>query len=602
MIRLLPTTALLALLFTAPVLHAQESTPAPPAGLTSEIYSSSAVEIFWERSFTVSNYIVVRDGVELARTSGTSFFEEGLIPNTTYQYEIRSVDSRGTESAESSDITVSTRGGLPETDATRPLSLRAEVYSSTALELFWRQDFNFPQAFYEIRRDGVLIDISNGISFFEEGLTPNTTYEYSVTQRGTDAPAATITSTTTGGNNVADNSSNNDTDSTDGTNDNGNPVLQNARLVVYSDTAAELLWDRPPVEAGIARIEVIRDTESLGRIDATSFFDGDREPGVSYNYALIARDSGGSELGRVNLSDSEALAPQSVEFVSPILGQFNEVDIVNLVFATLSGQAFGNDLHRMPYHSDPTYSNVDLLGGAPADAVSANIVCDNGGTAAFEPVLIDNPADGGWDFSFDNCLDGTELIDGEIERVLTGALTVDSESGIRIDGTARVAEFSGTLERRFRERDDIFDQTITAENLNFLFTENNETFEVVDGNFNYFFSGPVALTAPLTAQMQGSFQMRSPLTQNRLLQVTIDEPFTWVDGVSATNTFFGDWVAFNSGSMTIRAEDGSGFDVRAGRFEGSLQIDDINEEFFTTFFPWSGFSESLPLFNVQFAE
>lgn len=584
--RTFPAVVFIALLMTSPIMQAQEMPIQPPTLIGTETYSSSAVEIFWSRSPNAVAYIVIRDGETLDTTTGISFFEEGLAPSTTYQYEILSVDAIGNQSELSSIVTVTTRGGNPETDTTRPLSLRAEVYSGTALELFWRRDtFNAPLA-YEIARDGVVVGTSDGSSFFEEGLTPGTRYEYTVTLLGSNAPPASIMSTTNGGDNSAGNT---------GGNTNNEPVLENVRLLIYSDSAAELLWDRPATDTGITRIEVVRDTESLGRFDATSFFDDTRSPGVDHSYTLIARDNGGSEIGRVNINDNESLAPEAVEFVSPILGEFNEVDIVNLVFSAFSGQAFGNDMLRMPYHSDPTYSNAALLGGAPADAVNANVVCDNGGTAEFVPQQFAGSTDSGWEFTFNNCLDGTELIDGTLERLVSSAtLVLESESGIGIDGASRTAQFVGTMSRTFdTPRGGSVERDMVGEQLHVVFTENNETFELVDANFRY------VLALPFGAFMDGSFQIRSPLTQNRLLDVTITEPFEWTNDAQDTGNL-GDWVAFTSGSMTITAEDGSQLQVDAGFSDNSLRINAEPSNPFNVFFPWTSFSESLPLFTPGF--
>ena len=120
------------------------------------------------------------------------------------------------------------------------------------------------------------------------------------------------------------------------------------------------------------------------------------------------------------------------------------------VFSVFSGQAFGNDVLRLPYHSDPEYSNAERLGGASAFAVNTTIACDNGGLANFAPPLFEGSNDFGWDFDFDNCLDGTELIDGELTRLVsTATVDVRSDTGISIEGSVRNAQFSGAMSRTF---------------------------------------------------------------------------------------------------------------------------------------------------------
>ena len=588
MLRILYVISVVTLLSTAPLAHAQEQTLQPPANLSAETYSSSAVEVFWSRTQGAVAYIVRRDNELLEQIDGTSFFEEGLEPRTTFQYEIRSVDAAGNESG-SALITVTTRGGNPETDPSRPLGLRADVYSNTALELFWRGVFVFgARPTYEIARDGVVIGTSDGTSFFEDELAPGTTYEYSIQLLDSSSPPATITVTTNG-------ASRSPTV--------GGPLLENVSLVVYSETAAELFWDRPALEVGIDRVEILRGignvaTESLGRTNGTSFFDEDREPGVSYSYALLARDSSGNILDRINISADEAEDADSIDFVSPILGEFNQIEILNLVFSALSGQAFGNDVLRLPYHSDPTYSNAQLLGGAPVDAVVADTVCDNGGTALFEPVQFPGSNDSGWNFDFDNCLDGTEIIDGELTRLISSAVQVRSELGISIDGSEREAQYSGSMSRTFTTpRGGSIARTMTGDDLNVVYTEDNETFELINGNFSY------VQGFPFSVNMEGGFGVRSQLSQNRILDVLIIDPFEWNRDTS-NQASTADRVAFNSGSMIIFAEDCTELqvDADADNLGDFLRVVALNTDDSVSIvnIQWAFFSESLQLFTPEF--
>lgn len=567
---------------------AQESSIQAPAGLTSTTYSSTAVELFWSRVDGAVSYTIARDGQMLDSTNGISFFEQGLDPVTEYQYSVRSVDENGEQSTESV-INVSTRFGMPDTDRTRPQSLRADVYSSTALELFWR--FTPSPSLYEITRDGIVIAITGGRSFFEEGLTPNTQYQYTVTLLNSDSPSASITSTTR-------RDGNDDNDSIPNSDE---PILNNARLVVYSDTAGEVLWDRPSAASGITRIEVLRNRESLGRFSSTSFFDDARVPGVQYDYTLIALDNSGSELGRITLDENDALGPESIEFLSPILARNNVVDIVNLVFSAFSGQAFANQIVNLPYHSDPTYFSRNLAGRPESDSVAATEVCDNGGAASFTPIHSDFPlfselAEDGWDFEFSDCLDGPTLIDGSFTRLVsTSAFSVDSPTGIRAERGGNEIQFSGFMSRSFEGPTPTFDREIIAESMNAKVTRNNETFELIDANFHYF------LQLPLIANMEGSFQIRSPLTQNRLLDVEILEPFSWTGSSANSPGFMGNWVRFTSGTMLISAEDGTALFIEPHPSAISILIDarsDVDGGAFGL--GWNGFIDPINVFVIGF--
>lgn len=61
------------------------------AGLRGTVYSATALELFWDRPGVMHRYRVERDGRLLAVTEGVSFFDDGLTPNTRYQYRVTAV-------------------------------------------------------------------------------------------------------------------------------------------------------------------------------------------------------------------------------------------------------------------------------------------------------------------------------------------------------------------------------------------------------------------------------------------------------------------------------------------------------------------------------
>ena len=61
-------------------------------------------------------------------------------------------------------------------------SLTAEAYSHSAVEIFWgaADSADSSIAYYEVSRDGTVLDMFDGRSFFEEGLNAGTSYTYYV--------------------------------------------------------------------------------------------------------------------------------------------------------------------------------------------------------------------------------------------------------------------------------------------------------------------------------------------------------------------------------------------------------------------------------------
>ena len=101
--------------------------------------------------------------------------------------------------------------------------------------------------------------------------------------------------------------------------------------------------------------------------------------------------------------------------------------------------------------------------------------------------MFADSTDSGWNFDFDNCLDGTELIDGELTRLIATPISVESESGISIDGNVRDAQFSGLLSRTLDmlRSDGATERDVASEDLNLVYTENAQTFELVNANTRY---------------------------------------------------------------------------------------------------------------------
>lgn len=73
--------------------------PSAVADLSGLVYSSSALEIFWQpavsNSSVIASYEVKRNGELVANIDGLSFFEEGLRAGTEYTYNVRAIDIDG---------------------------------------------------------------------------------------------------------------------------------------------------------------------------------------------------------------------------------------------------------------------------------------------------------------------------------------------------------------------------------------------------------------------------------------------------------------------------------------------------------------------------
>ena len=176
--------------------------PPPPANLTSSVYSSSAAEVFWDRSDQPGlSYEVSVDGGPVTTTDGTSYFVGNRPGLDGTSVEVVAIGPDGSRSSASSTVLGSGDGGNsgggvesgPSLSA--PANLRAEVYSATAAELFW--DRASPELRYEVRRDEESIATTDGTSYFDDALDGGREYRYEVvaidaTGRRSDASSVAL--------------------------------------------------------------------------------------------------------------------------------------------------------------------------------------------------------------------------------------------------------------------------------------------------------------------------------------------------------------------------------------------------------------------------
>jgi len=174
--------------------------PAAPAGLRRSVYSATAAEIFWNRSTTFGlTYEVRRDGAVLATTDGTSHFDDALAGGRSYTYEVIAIDAQGRRST-SSRVTLDTQPGPSGSNPALPAGLRAQVYSTTAGEIFWERSAVFGLT-YDVRRNGTVLTTTDGTSYFDDTLAAGRRYTYSIVaidRQGRRSAAAEITLTKPG--------------------------------------------------------------------------------------------------------------------------------------------------------------------------------------------------------------------------------------------------------------------------------------------------------------------------------------------------------------------------------------------------------------------
>ena len=142
----------------------------------------------WSFSGTVPEYRthfleVQRNGERLRLGVQRSYFDDELQPGTRYDYSILVVDAAGNV-LQTAQISATTQGDANGADnaSENTVELTGDVYSQSALELFWNTDGLDESSTTAVRiyLDGRLIGESYGRSLYIESLSSGTAYEFFV--------------------------------------------------------------------------------------------------------------------------------------------------------------------------------------------------------------------------------------------------------------------------------------------------------------------------------------------------------------------------------------------------------------------------------------
>ncbi len=177
---------------TEPTTPTQPTTPIEPVApvgnisapiLTGATYSPTTIEIFWNRSSNPNvRYNVFRDNVPvLTNTDVLSFYDTNLAPGTSYTYGVATVLNGDTVAASGNTFTTRAIEGVEPELKDRPLFSGASRYSMTSVEIFWVRTPNVFTAYYELSRNGEIINAQlDALSYFDNTAPNNQTWTYTL--------------------------------------------------------------------------------------------------------------------------------------------------------------------------------------------------------------------------------------------------------------------------------------------------------------------------------------------------------------------------------------------------------------------------------------
>ena len=177
--------------------------PSVPAGVTATALSLTGIRIDWSASTDaggagLAGYRIYRNGsgsILATVTSGTTYTDGGLAPNTSYSYQVRAID--GANPPNVSALSTPAASATTQADTTAPSvpsGVTATAQSGTQIRIDWTAstDVGVGVAGYRIYRDGsssVLATVISGTSYTDTDLALNTTYAYQVLAFDSATPA-----------------------------------------------------------------------------------------------------------------------------------------------------------------------------------------------------------------------------------------------------------------------------------------------------------------------------------------------------------------------------------------------------------------------------
>ncbi|WP_246309820.1 glycosyl hydrolase family 18 protein [Paenibacillus alginolyticus] len=180
--------------------------PSVPANLASTGKTSTSIALSWSASTDnvgVTGYEVYDGSTMLTTVTGTSFNVTGLTANTSHTFTVKAKDAAGNKSAASNAVTVVTDQAPADTQSpTVPTNLAAAGTTATSTTLTWTAaSDNVGVTGYEVYAGSTLKGSAAGTTINVTGLTPNTTYSFTVKAKDAagnlSAASSALTITTT---------------------------------------------------------------------------------------------------------------------------------------------------------------------------------------------------------------------------------------------------------------------------------------------------------------------------------------------------------------------------------------------------------------------
>ncbi|MEV4394372.1 glycosyl hydrolase family 18 protein [Nonomuraea sp. NPDC049607] len=163
--------------------------PGAPGNLRSPVKTTKTVSLAWDAatqgSLPIVGYEIYNGTALAASVTETSGTVSGLTPNTEYTFTVKAKDRKGTLSAASAPLKVTTRNPADDSQAPSvPSGLRSTAKSSSSVSLAWTASTdNTGVANYDVFVGSTLATTVTGTTAVVSGLSPSTEYTFTVKAR-----------------------------------------------------------------------------------------------------------------------------------------------------------------------------------------------------------------------------------------------------------------------------------------------------------------------------------------------------------------------------------------------------------------------------------
>jgi len=338
--------------------------PTTPVSVTAAAPDAASVNLSWGPSTDFPNpggvgvqgYRIYRDGAALATytvNSGTTFVDSNVSAGTTYSYTITSFDMLGNESAPSNIVSAKTQPAIPTCSGspTTPSGLTSGTSTLTATSLSWSASTaasGCTLAGYRVFRDAVLVGTVTATSFDDSGLTPSTSYNYTVQAYDTNGHASALSTAKTIAT-LADTQA--------------PTVPGNVTAVAPSAGQVTVSWTASSDNIAVTGYKVYRGGSLIATKSATarSHDDTTVTGNSDYSYTVSAVDAAGNESAKATATPNPVHTPTATDTQAPTIPSGLQVSLVSTNSTILDWTASTDNVGVSGYH---VYRDGTLIGDA----------------------------------------------------------------------------------------------------------------------------------------------------------------------------------------------------------------------------------------------